>query len=385
LKRDLSGRCVHAVLEDRLMTRGRSGSEAGFSLVEMLVAMTITLIVSGAIYGLLAGGQNAFRREPELTDRQQNIRIAMNLIMRDIANAGTGMPPFIQSFTTGLEAPTGAPTNAAGAVTDELEILTNNSGRDNEPICLITGGNGATVQAVRNVDTTILPANTPVMLFMTETAGTGPTTWGLRNVTGVTSSTTAVTNSACTVAGGGAHATLAFAAAAPPGLNGANACIGNGPYTTSATGCMVNSLGFGAVVRYRIRVVSNVPVLQRWSSDDPTGFVNGAPDPNAYDEVARGIEDLQIEYATAGAPDFPGTPVGAPAVVASNPVDPGDYAKLITKVRVTLVARAEGRKLAGGSDPGSTGQPRVRGTLTSVGTPRAALIHVANAQTGLWR
>ena len=37
--------------------------EAGFSMVELLVAMVITLMISGAIFGLLTGGQNAFRRE----------------------------------------------------------------------------------------------------------------------------------------------------------------------------------------------------------------------------------------------------------------------------------------------------------------------------------
>ena len=48
--------------------------QRGFSLVELMVAMTVTLIVSGAIYGLLTSGSSAFRREPEVADRQQNIR-----------------------------------------------------------------------------------------------------------------------------------------------------------------------------------------------------------------------------------------------------------------------------------------------------------------------
>ena len=48
--------------------------QAGFSLIELMVAMVVTLIVTGAIYGLLAGGQSAFRREPQLADRQQNTR-----------------------------------------------------------------------------------------------------------------------------------------------------------------------------------------------------------------------------------------------------------------------------------------------------------------------
>ena len=71
----------------------------GFSLVELLVALTVTLIVSGAIYGLLTSGSAAFRREPELADRQQNIRVAMDVVARDVFNAGAAMPTFSQVFT----------------------------------------------------------------------------------------------------------------------------------------------------------------------------------------------------------------------------------------------------------------------------------------------
>src|SRR5207245_4605165 len=59
-------------------------TERGFSLLELLVAMVVTLIVTGAIYGLLASGQTAFRREPLLTERQQNIRAAMEMMQADV-------------------------------------------------------------------------------------------------------------------------------------------------------------------------------------------------------------------------------------------------------------------------------------------------------------
>ena len=84
----------------------------GFSLVELMVAMTVTLIVSGAIYGLLTSGSNAFRREPEVADRQQNIRLAMDLLTRDVFNAGTALPPFGQAFT--ILDPAGAGTCTSG-------------------------------------------------------------------------------------------------------------------------------------------------------------------------------------------------------------------------------------------------------------------------------
>src|SRR4051794_13409843 len=81
----------------------RERHDRGFSLVELMVAMVVTMIIAGAIYGMMAVGQNAFRREPELVDRQDNIRMAMNLIERDLAGAGMGMGQWQQVFTPGLD------------------------------------------------------------------------------------------------------------------------------------------------------------------------------------------------------------------------------------------------------------------------------------------
>ncbi|HEY7923253.1 MAG TPA: prepilin-type N-terminal cleavage/methylation domain-containing protein, partial [Vicinamibacteria bacterium] len=92
-------------MQDR---RASNKGELGFSMVELMVAMVVTLVVSGAIFGLLTVGGNAFRREPEVADRQQNIRIAMDAIARDIQNAGSGMPLVSQVFTH-TDAPLGGP------------------------------------------------------------------------------------------------------------------------------------------------------------------------------------------------------------------------------------------------------------------------------------
>ena len=78
-----------------------TGPETGFSLIELMVAMLITLIVSGAIFGLLSSGHSAFRREPELSDRQQSIRLAMDVISRDVVNA---VPAIIKEGVSDAEA-----------------------------------------------------------------------------------------------------------------------------------------------------------------------------------------------------------------------------------------------------------------------------------------
>ncbi len=118
----------------------KNSRQSGFSLVELLVAVTVTMIVSGAVYGLLASGQGAFRKEPALSDRQANIRSAMDQIARDLSGAGAGMPPFAQVLAPGLDSPAGGVTSVVvpalgGALSDELMILTDTSGGFPQLIC----------------------------------------------------------------------------------------------------------------------------------------------------------------------------------------------------------------------------------------------------------
>ena len=346
------------------MTHGRTRSEAGFSLVEVLIAMTITLIISGAIYGLLASGQGAFRREPELTDRQQNARIALNLIMRDIANAGSGMPAFVQTFTPGLNAFASAPLNAANVGTDELEMLTNSGARENEPVCNTSGGgNGANVRLVRGTST--IPPNTVVLLFMQDG------TWAIRNINSAGTNNGGPGN--CT--SGVPHVTPNFNQGSDPtGLNTpSGVCEPNGFGTNTNTSCNVIDMSFATIVRYRIRNdASGVPVLQRFSSDDPNAFTGGAMAAAGFQTVARGIEDLKVEYHQIGTAATAWTDVPVPVV-------PGNYTTLTNEVQVSLVARSEARNIQGAREATPGGRINIRGTLMSSATPRSTLLHLANA------
>jgi type II secretory pathway pseudopilin PulG len=67
----------------------RSGG--GFSLVELVVALAICLVVSGAMLALLAGNQSALRLEPEAADTQQRLRVAAETLQRDLSRAGSGL------------------------------------------------------------------------------------------------------------------------------------------------------------------------------------------------------------------------------------------------------------------------------------------------------
>lgn len=64
--------------------------QAGFSLLEMLIAVSLFIIVTGSIYTLLELGRSDRSRTSRRGDTQKNARIAMYLIGRDVMNAGLG-------------------------------------------------------------------------------------------------------------------------------------------------------------------------------------------------------------------------------------------------------------------------------------------------------
>jgi Tfp pilus assembly protein PilW len=68
----------------------KRNGQAGFSVLEMLVAVTIFIIVTGSIYALLELGRSDRNRTSRRGDAQKNARIAMYLIGRDVMNAGLG-------------------------------------------------------------------------------------------------------------------------------------------------------------------------------------------------------------------------------------------------------------------------------------------------------
>ncbi len=133
----------------------------------------------------------------------------------------------------------------------------------------------------------------------------------------------------------------------------------------------------GRVVRYRI-APSNDPLdteprplaqPQRVvaGSDgnvkaEPGGFHASPGRLRPWELVARGIEDLQIEYMGGD-----GLWRNSPPTSVANVWD-----TLVRQVRITLSARASAPNLQGAQTAGGVGPDAVRGQLVTVVTPRAA-------------
>jgi len=343
------------------------GTEAGFSLVELMIAMTVTLIVSGAIYGLLTAGSDAFRREPELADRQQNIRAAMDLISRDAFNAGASMPTFAQTFTV---ADPGCPggldgCGMAGSIsadpTDVVEMLSVDEQCPFQTVCSAAPVAGALGEFVTREGVPACMA-LPGLVLLTD------------NTSFVIQVASASTSTATCDTGDARNGNLTLSAALPewPPL----AAIGPAATAPPPVGNVV-FLHRGRIVRYRIAPGTDPtdpgPALWRSETgryqrngtlaDEPgeTGFT-GTGGGSPWEMVARGIEDLQVQYFAGLGPW-----TDAPPVVTN-----GDWDSIVRRVRITLSARSSASNLTGQSTSAGGAPDAVRGQLTTVVMPRQA-------------
>jgi prepilin-type N-terminal cleavage/methylation domain-containing protein len=79
--------------------------QKGFSLVEVMISMAILLVVIGATLSTLNDALHANEAVTEMADMEDNLRAGMNLMVRDIVQAGSGIP------IGGLPIPFTAPTS----------------------------------------------------------------------------------------------------------------------------------------------------------------------------------------------------------------------------------------------------------------------------------
>ena len=66
-------------------------AQRGFSLLELLIAMTVTMTVLGLTTGFLASSFNVRARENQKTDALADTQRALNIMTREIANTGFGL------------------------------------------------------------------------------------------------------------------------------------------------------------------------------------------------------------------------------------------------------------------------------------------------------
>jgi type II secretory pathway pseudopilin PulG len=100
---------VHTIRGRATPSRDRAGSrlEAGFTLVELLVSLTLTLIIVGAAITASINGRRANETATQLLEMNASLRAATDMIVRDLIQVGQGLPA-----GKVIEKPTGAGATA---------------------------------------------------------------------------------------------------------------------------------------------------------------------------------------------------------------------------------------------------------------------------------
>ena len=255
------------MMNRRSRQRG-SQDEAGFTLIELLVGVAVGVIVMAAAFAILTMTRKSLQANEQTVDVQQNVRMAMELMTRDIKLAGFGSPG----------AAIGNCTNA---------IVPN----DQTPAGLDSGPDS-------------------VQLLVPTTRSTGANRWTLRVATG----TAGVTQIALQTGGGGAVADMVNSGLA---VGSYISIGGSATAQVSAIDASVSTINVSIppplwfqnedpiyllqCIRYQIvpepdpgnLCLGKAPCLTRGVA----GVVTGA---NAEAPIAEGIEDLQLAYACDG-------------------------------------------------------------------------------------
>lgn len=89
---------------------GRHG-EAGFSLVELIIAMGVTLLILTVASTLLAQSFGVRLREDRRSDSLADVQRALNVMSREIANSGMSLPSPLTYTPPGSSTPVSVPSN----------------------------------------------------------------------------------------------------------------------------------------------------------------------------------------------------------------------------------------------------------------------------------
>jgi prepilin-type N-terminal cleavage/methylation domain-containing protein len=339
-------------------------SERGFSLIEVLISMVVTLIVMAAVFGLLTRGQRSFQREPEVADLQQSARTALDLVTKDILQAGAGLPPEFPSFSR---------INGAGdsAPTDVLEVIGTFQSAGNvylEP------------EQVRSVD--LVTGEVTLMEASTNLTMDDPLTANIDE--GMVLIYNNVANVDTTGAGRVPQWALARVDAAPV-LNppaGARLTLNYGAYDP-AYSKLVNFPALDATFNWnapaQMPMISRVSVVRYTTQPDALGTYSGPPpqvllretDFRGNPQAVAYLEDFQIRYVIGNT---------AP-IEQDNPPDPAfDLAGVVltaentlASVRVSITARSVTAGLEGASEGTMIGDRQddfIRKTFSTNVNPR---------------
>src|SRR5215216_2457378 len=98
-----------------------SHEERGFTLTELMVAMMVFTLIAGSVVMLLTKSQTIFRAEQGVSEMDQNARLLMDFLTRDVQQSkenGLGLGPKFRSIYS---------NNGLDGRTDEITIISSDT------------------------------------------------------------------------------------------------------------------------------------------------------------------------------------------------------------------------------------------------------------------
>ncbi len=116
-----NGRCTHS----EAGSQGRLRGERGFSITEMVVSIALISVVTLFAHEIFSTNNKVFVEQNEVVNMQQNGRVAIDRIVRDLRMAGKSVP-----FSRAVDSDIGTlspvmPGSAGGGLPDTVKVLAN--------------------------------------------------------------------------------------------------------------------------------------------------------------------------------------------------------------------------------------------------------------------
>ena len=143
----------HHVIEEKMRRKTITG-QSGFSLVELIITMTVFVMAIAAASSIFVPMLTQFKQQSKVAESQVERLVGLDIMRRDIEQAGFGLPWVIPAGVTYLEADVepetpwvdrdyndGPPTNPTR--TSPTGVVTEPGGASNPPAAMRSGNNVA--------------------------------------------------------------------------------------------------------------------------------------------------------------------------------------------------------------------------------------------------
>ena len=256
--------------------------ERGFTLIELMISLVIASVIVAAGYTVLTTTHKATISNERAVGTQQNIRVAMELIARDIKQAGFGMP---MAPNTPVGGTAGNCATGATGVTAAIRPVDNNSAI---PLTAVNDTGADSISL-------IVPRTNPSWVLNSAAPFPPATSFNTITLSSATAVTEMVTEGMQN--GSGAYVSLGGVVTVP---------------VTSSSGATI-TLGSTTYAPLNFRSGTQVYLLQCVTYQVATGAANcgsagpcltrtvdSGTAPTVTTALVDGVEDLQFAYACDG-------------------------------------------------------------------------------------